>query len=219
MRIQNVERVLEPLDSAQITSGVRAGDTECMSALYSWIQRIVRVRISGPDLVQAAEDLCHETFIIAVEAIRADRLRNDVCLIAYINSIARNRVANTIERLVRDRNTVQVEEAAQIHQAHNSENPEIATEARERLGYTMSLLRGLSARDYEILYRFYVMEQSAEVIQEAVGLTATQFRLAKSRARARIIAGMRRHEKPALVRRDMTRPTRLKVEVAAAAVA
>lgn len=46
-------------------------------------------------------------------------------------------------------------------------------------------LNGLAVRDREILMRFYLDEQSQDQICAEMGLTETQFRLLKSRAKAR----------------------------------
>jgi DNA-directed RNA polymerase specialized sigma24 family protein len=46
-------------------------------------------------------------------------------------------------------------------------------------------MNGISRRDREILRRFYVEEQSQETICEEMGLSYNQFRLLKSRAKAR----------------------------------
>jgi DNA-directed RNA polymerase specialized sigma24 family protein len=47
------------------------------------------------------------------------------------------------------------------------------------------VLKGISQRDREILTRFYLYEQPQEQICEEMNLTETQFRLLKSRAKAR----------------------------------
>ena len=47
------------------------------------------------------------------------------------------------------------------------------------------VLKGLSSRDREILTRFYLQEESQEQICREMKLTDTQFRLLKSRAKAR----------------------------------
>jgi DNA-directed RNA polymerase specialized sigma24 family protein len=46
-------------------------------------------------------------------------------------------------------------------------------------------MQGISRRDREILRRFYVEEQPQEMICEEMGLSYNQFRLLKSRAKAR----------------------------------
>jgi len=47
------------------------------------------------------------------------------------------------------------------------------------------VLKEISDRDREVLMRFYVHEQSYETICQEMGLTYNQFRLLKSRAKAR----------------------------------
>jgi DNA-directed RNA polymerase specialized sigma subunit len=49
----------------------------------------------------------------------------------------------------------------------------------------IKVLRGISRRDREILTRFYLYEQTQEQICDEMNLTETQFRLLKSRAKAR----------------------------------
>jgi DNA-directed RNA polymerase specialized sigma24 family protein len=53
---------------------------------------------------------------------------------------------------------------------------------RQEIGVTA--LQILSPRQREILTRFHLHEQTAEQIRREMGLTETQFRLAKSRAKA-----------------------------------
>ena len=53
------------------------------------------------------------------------------------------------------------------------------------LSLILAVLERMSARDREILSRFYLCEQPQEQICEAMDLTDTQFRLLKSRAKAR----------------------------------
>ena len=62
------------------------------------------------------------------------------------------------------------------------------------------VLRALSARDREILTRFYLDEQSQEAICCEMELSETQFRLLKSRAKARFgeIGKRKLQQKPPL---------------------
>jgi len=61
-----------------------------------------------------------------------------------------------------------------------------------------SILRSLPDRDREILTRFYLDEQTQEQICEDMNLTETQFRLLKSRAKARFgeLGKRKLHQKP-----------------------
>jgi hypothetical protein len=54
----------------------------------------------------------------------------------------------------------------------------------------------MSHREFEILTRFYLREQPPEQIQSEMRLTATQFNLLKSRAKAKLTDLVRQKLKP-----------------------
>jgi DNA-directed RNA polymerase specialized sigma subunit len=56
---------------------------------------------------------------------------------------------------------------------------------RQRIGLIRQVLGKLADRDKEILTRFYVDEQTPDQICSEMGLTETQYRLMKSRAKTR----------------------------------
>ena len=56
---------------------------------------------------------------------------------------------------------------------------------RQRLDIARRVMNGISRRDREILERFYVHEQPQEQICAEMSLSYNQFRLLKSRAKAR----------------------------------
>jgi RNA polymerase sigma-70 factor (ECF subfamily) len=64
-------------------------------------------------------------------------------------------------------------------------NPEQAAIRQENQQIAVKVLKSIAPRDREILIRFYLWEQPAEQICGEMGLTDTQFRLLKSRAKAR----------------------------------
>ena len=64
-------------------------------------------------------------------------------------------------------------------------DPENSIMDREEADLAYRVLKGLSRRDREILIRFYLREEPQEVICRQMKLTETQFRLLKSRAKAR----------------------------------
>jgi RNA polymerase sigma factor (sigma-70 family) len=74
--------------------------------------------------------------------------------------------------------------------------PEETVIGQEKVELMVKVLRAMSPRDREILTRFYLQEQSQEQICDEMNLTATQFRLLKSRAKARFgDLGQRRLER------------------------
>ena len=65
------------------------------------------------------------------------------------------------------------------------QDPERLAIDRQNLDLAVRLLRSLPIRDREVLIRFYLKEQTPEQICSEMDLTETQFRLIKSRAKAR----------------------------------
>ena len=64
-------------------------------------------------------------------------------------------------------------------------DPERRVLEKENQDVAMRMLGALPKRDREVLIRFYRQEQTAEEIWRELNLTHTQFRLIKSRAKAR----------------------------------
>jgi DNA-directed RNA polymerase specialized sigma24 family protein len=66
-----------------------------------------------------------------------------------------------------------------------SESPEQLCLQRERQDIAKRILEALPAKHRELLVRFYLNDESQEEITAAMGMSATQFRLIKSRAKLR----------------------------------
>jgi RNA polymerase sigma factor (sigma-70 family) len=69
--------------------------------------------------------------------------------------------------------------------ADKKQNPEQEAILRQKTALMKTVLESLNQRDRDILVRFYLMEQSQEQICREMSLTETQFRLLKSRAKAK----------------------------------
>jgi RNA polymerase sigma factor (sigma-70 family) len=65
-------------------------------------------------------------------------------------------------------------------------NPEENTACEQRIALMYETLQQLPPRDREILIRYYLYEETRDEICQRMGLTETQFRLFKSRAKARL---------------------------------
>jgi RNA polymerase sigma-70 factor (ECF subfamily) len=101
-----------------------------------------------------------------------------------VRTIVRRQVAAHIDRVVHTRREqLDMEATARIADPHG--NPEEAAIFRQREDLIYRVLGELCDKDREILTRFYLREQSQEQICSEMALTETQFRLLKSRAKAR----------------------------------
>jgi hypothetical protein len=64
------------------------------------------------------------------------------------------------------------------------------------------MLAAMSARDREVLMRFYLQGQAAERIQADLGVTETEFRRIKSEAKASFTARAQQRIEPRAVTRN-----------------
>ncbi len=169
---------------AAIVERIRAGDEQGMEELYSIFVKGIRFYLCRQLGPQELDDKVHDTFLIVVQAIRRGDLREPERLMGFVRTVARRQVAAHIDRMVQQRNE-QVELDSGPPLADEAPSPEEQAIAREKVEIAKDILRGVSSRDREILTRFYLLGQSQEEICTAMNLSETQFRLLKSRAKAR----------------------------------
>ena len=171
-------------DWTSLVERIRRGDSSAMEELYKMFStgiRFLLYRQLGP---QDLDDKVHDVFVIITQAICNGELREPERLMGYVHTVVRRQVASHIDRAVQmRRNYVDVDFQESV--SDKRPNPERAAIERQNLGLAMSVLQCIPKRDREVLTRFYLNEESAEEICENMGLTDTQFRLIKSRAKAR----------------------------------
>jgi RNA polymerase sigma factor (sigma-70 family) len=171
-------------DWAELVQNIRAGDASAMEKLYQVFARGIRLYLCRQLGLQDVDDKVHDTFLIVVQAIKNGELREPDRLMGFVRTIARRLVAGHIDQMVhRRRDNVPVESGIAI--SDNAATPEQDVLGREKVDIMFEVLRDMSGRDRDILTRFYLYEQSQETISREMDLTPTQFRLLKSRAKAR----------------------------------
>jgi len=166
----------------ETVAGVMAGCDLAESSLYHFLSRTFRpfflCQLGG----QHADDLVADLFLIVLDSIRGRRLREPDCLNAYAFAIAQRLVARTIQRISAARRR---ERPSDDSLCGDLDNPETACQRTETVGLMHAVLGEMRASEREILRRFYLEEQPVEQIRSEMGLSANQFRLAKSRAKER----------------------------------
>jgi RNA polymerase sigma-70 factor, ECF subfamily len=172
-------------DFATLVQGIRAGDAAAMAELYGIFARGIRyflLRNLGPDEL---DDKVHDCFVIVTQAIQNGDLREPERLMGYVRTVVKRQIAASIDIAVQQRRTRANFEDSMFSLSDWRDNPERSALARQRAEIARKVLNGVSRRDREILKRFYVLEQSQEQICADMGLSYNQFRLLKSRAKAR----------------------------------
>src|SRR5438270_2414694 len=177
-------RPVSTVDWAALVDRVKAGSDEGMEQLYKLFSRGIRYYLCRQLGPQELEDKVHDTFLIVVNAIKRGDLREPERLMGFVRTVVRRQVAAYIESAVHTRRE-QTDLESGVTVADRKQNPEQEAIVKEKAALMQSALEALSKRDRDILVRFYLMEQSQEQICEEMKLTETQFRLLKSRAKAK----------------------------------
>lgn len=191
---------------ASLVERVKLGDKVAIEDLYNYFARGVRLllyRQLGPEHI---DDRVHDIFLAVLEAIRNGTLHSPDRLPAFIRTVVRRHVATAITRAVDERRE-HLDIAEQWSLAGMDQTPEQHAICLERAGLIRRTLEELPSRDREILTRFYLYEQTAEQICDEMGLNSTQFRLLKSRAKARFGEHGRRKVQSSTFRELLLRKT------------
>jgi RNA polymerase sigma factor (sigma-70 family) len=171
-------------DLVDLVERIKSEDSRALEDLYRIFARGIKYQICRQLGPQDLEDKVHDCFVIVVQAIRRGELREPDRLMGFVRTIVRRQIAAYIEAIIQTRKQVTDLETSRIV-ADFTRNPENRILDREEEELAYRVLRGISRRDREILIRFYLLEEPQEVICEKMNLTDTQFRLLKSRAKAR----------------------------------
>jgi RNA polymerase sigma-70 factor (ECF subfamily) len=172
------------IDWAALVAQIKAGDDAGLEFLYKQFSRGIRYylcRHLGPEEL---DDRVHDTFLVVVNAIRKGDLREPERLMGFVRTIVRRQVAAYIDQAIQTRRD-QTDIESGITVVDGKGDPEQQAIAKQKKDLMKSVLQSLSKKDRDILIRFYLNEESQEKICREMSLTETQFRLLKSRAKAR----------------------------------
>lgn len=175
---------LSTTDWSLLVQRIKAGEDAGMEQLYKLFSRGIRYYLCRQLGPQELEDKVHDTFLIVVNAIKRGDLREPERLMGFVRTVVRRQVAAYIETAVHTRRE-QADLETGITVADRKQNPEQEAMLRQKTELMKSALEALSKRDRDILVRFYLQEQPQEQICREMALTETQFRLLKSRAKAK----------------------------------
>jgi RNA polymerase sigma-70 factor, ECF subfamily len=173
-----------PMEWALLVEQIKAGEDTGMEHLYKLFSRGIRYYLCRQLGPQELEDKVHDTFLIVVNAIKRGDLREPERLMGFVRTVVRRQVAAYIENAVHLRRE-QADLETSVTIADRKQNPEQEAIIRQKGALMQSALESLSKRDRDILIRFYLKEQPQDQICDEMGLTETQFRLLKSRAKAK----------------------------------
>jgi RNA polymerase sigma-70 factor (ECF subfamily) len=191
--------LMDAVNLPELVQRIHAGEESGMEDLYRLFARGIRYYLCRQLGHQELDDKVHDTFVIVVQAIRRGDLREPDRLMGFVRTVVRRQVAAHIDNAIHSRrDELNIDLGVRI--ADGRSNPEQSLAFRQRMDFMLSVLGSLPKRDREILTRFYLDEETQEQICQEMNLTETQFRLLKSRAKARFgETGRRRMQQKPLV--------------------
>jgi RNA polymerase sigma-70 factor (ECF subfamily) len=171
-------------DWASVVERIRLGEQAAVEELYRVFSRGIRYYLCRQLGPQDLDDRLHDCFLVVIHAIKKGDLREPERLMGFVRTIVRRQIAGFIDGMVETRKKqVDIEFGNII--PDEKLNPENSAISKQRESLAASVLKTINKRDREILTRFYLQEQSQEQICQEMSLTDTQFRLLKSRAKAK----------------------------------
>lgn len=170
----------------RLVDQISRNDPGGMEELYRIFSQGVRQHLQRHLGAQDVNDQVHDCFIEVVNAIQAGALRDPRRLMGFLWMVVRFKKTTYIRQIARTREKRPHDDAIFNQIADSRETPEQLAESKQRRELMHRVLSEMSERDREILSRFYLNEESAEQICESTGLTPTQFRLLKSKAKSRL---------------------------------
>jgi len=169
---------------AGMVERIQANDPSGMEELYEIFTTGIRFYLCRQLGPQDLDDKVHDAFLTIAQSIRRGDLREPERLMGYVRTVVRRQVAGYIGTAVEARrNFVDADHTPILRD--RKPDPERTAIEEQNTALAMRVLNTLPRRDREVLVRFYLQEQSPGQICRDMRLTATQFRLTKSRAKAR----------------------------------
>jgi DNA-directed RNA polymerase specialized sigma24 family protein len=179
------------VDWAVIVQQIRDGDPSGEETLYRNLAAGARMFLRRRLRTEDVDDRIHDLFLIIIETIRRGDLREPERLMGFVRTVLYRQMNLEISRLVRVRETsIDLDSAGSLK--NTAPSPEEQAANDEKVQLMKHELRKMSRRDFEVLSRFYLHEQSPERIRKEMDLTVTQFDLLKTRAKARLTESVRR---------------------------
>jgi RNA polymerase sigma-70 factor (ECF subfamily) len=129
----------------------------------------------------AAEDVAQETLRIVVEAVRANRIRNQDALPGFVFQTARNICFHWIRSTSREKSAFARLER-QPHDETAAADALTTLISAERARVVRAALKGLDADDQRLLSMFYYEDLNADEISAVIGITTAAVRVRKHRA-------------------------------------
>lgn len=164
-----------------IKAGQRSAESELVRRYSRSIMAMLEQRTGD---VQRAEDVHQDTFCVVLERLRTTGIDDPSRIAAFLHKTAINLLIGDFRKETR-RQTYPDTDLIQRHRDTKSDQlRQLIRDEAGRAVRTMIQEMG-NARDRELLYRFYILQQEKPMVCKALTLSAEHFDRVISRARKR----------------------------------
>jgi RNA polymerase sigma factor (sigma-70 family) len=163
----------------RIQGGDHSAEEELCQLLYPGLCLLAQRRTNA----QEAEDIAQQALLVVLKAARAGKIEAPDGVGVFARGVVYNLCCKEVKCLQRARLDGHGDDLAAFPSSHST--PEQSAVKAQILSIAITVLAELNPQQREMLRLFYLEEQTAEQICDEMGLTPSQFRLAKSRAKTR----------------------------------
>jgi RNA polymerase sigma factor (sigma-70 family) len=179
------------VDWKAVIDAIIARDPRGEELLYRNLESGARFFFQRRLGIQDVEDRVHDLFVVLVESVRSGAVREPERFMGFVRTILYRQLNRGISRAIESRETM-TDLGTTAEWAGEDATPEQKAIEGQQIRLMQEALRTLKKKDSEVLTRFYLREQPRERIQAEMGLSETQFNLLKTRAKAKLVEGMKR---------------------------
>ncbi|MEM6453598.1 MAG: sigma-70 family RNA polymerase sigma factor [Acidobacteriota bacterium] len=178
-------RALDPEQLKALVAAIEAGDSQAEADLVETFGRGIALLLGRHARRRAeAEDLYQDTFRLAIQKIRAGTLHRPEQLPGFLSGLARNLAIDHYRKIGRRKTDTAGDALPDVRSPAPS--PLDRLEDAENASLVRQVLDEMpSARDREVLMRYYLAEQDRDALARSLGLDAQQLSRILYRARQR----------------------------------
>ena len=192
---------VEAEQALDLANRIEAGDGVAESELIQRYEKVIKlILLKRTGSAQLANDLCQDTFVVALRRLRAGELRKPQGLSAFIRQTAVN---ISIDHYRKEKRYVHQDDGTiSLHHTHIDHKARGIDNQTMRAVLEITLDQLAMSRDREILRRFYLADEDKDKICEDLQLSSTHFDrvLYRARQRMRILINQQKGLKALLFR-------------------
>ena len=176
---------VEAEQALDLANRIEAGDGLAESELIQRYEKVIKlILLKRTGSAPLANDLCQDTFVVALRRLRAGELRKPRSLLAFIRQTAVN---ISIDHYRKEKRYVHQDDGTiSLHHTHIDHKAREIDNQTTRAVLEITLDQLAMSRDREILRRFYLADEDKGRICEDLQLSSTHFDRVLYRARQRM---------------------------------